>query len=80
MAAGGGMEMGLHRQETWQRTGGTFPGELQWTWAQRLWWCIYVLDRKWSFGTGLPFGIQDSDMDTQLPELVCLTTIKALSY
>lgn len=68
MAARGSMELGLHRQETWQKTGGIFPGALEWMWASRLFWCIYVLDRKWSFGTGLPFAIQDSDMDTDLPE------------
>lgn len=62
------MELGLHCQDTWLRTGGVFPGELQWTWASRLFWCIYVLDRRWSFGTGLPFAMQDSDMDTNLPE------------
>jgi hypothetical protein len=62
------MELGLHRQETWKKTGGVFPGALEWIWASRLFWCIYVLDRKWSFGTGLPFAIQDSDMDTNLPE------------
>ncbi|KAJ5103553.1 hypothetical protein N7532_004082 [Penicillium argentinense] len=67
-ASSAAMELGLHRQETWQRTGGVFPGELAWTWAKRLFWCIYVLDRKWSFGTGLPFGIQDVDIDTNLPE------------
>ncbi|KAL2825034.1 hypothetical protein BDW59DRAFT_146737 [Aspergillus cavernicola] len=68
MAVRGSMQLGLHRQETWLRTGGVFPGELQFTFASRLFWCIYVLDRKWSFGTGLPFAIQDSDMDTNLPE------------
>lgn len=62
------MELGLHCQDTWLKAGGVFPGELQWTWATRLFWAIYVLDRKWSFGTGLPFAIQDSDMDTNLPE------------
>lgn len=62
------MELGLHCQDTWLKAGGVFPGELQWTWAARLFWCIFVLDRKWSFGTGLPFAIQDSDMDTNLPE------------
>lgn len=30
-----------------------------------------MLDRKFSFGTGLPFAIQDSDIDTNLPEPVC---------
>lgn len=62
------MELGLHRQGTWLKAGGVFPGELQSSWASRLFWCIYVMDRKWSFGTGLPFAIQDSDMDTNLPE------------
>jgi hypothetical protein len=80
------MELGLHRQETWQRTGGVFPGELAWTWAMRLFWCIYVLDRKWAFGSGLPFGIQDMDMDTNLPEpghstpyLTCMISYARLS-
>lgn len=80
------MELGLHRQETWQRTGGVFPGELAWTWAMRLFWCIYVLDRKWSFGSGLPFGIQDMDIDTNLPEpghstpyLTCMISYARLS-
>jgi len=68
IASSATMELGLHRQETWQRTGGVFPGEVAWTWARRLFWCIYVLDRKWSFGSGLPFGIQDIDIDTNLPE------------
>ncbi|KAL2855374.1 hypothetical protein BJY01DRAFT_11759 [Aspergillus pseudoustus] len=86
MAVRGSMQLGLHRQETWLRTGGVFPGELAWTFASRLFWCIYVLDRKWSFGTGLPFAIQDADMDTNLPEpgaatpyLTCMITYARLS-
>lgn len=86
MAVRGSMQLGLHRQETWLRTGGVFPGELQCSWASRLFWCIYVLDRKWSFGTGLPFAIQDSDMDTNLPEpgaatpyLTCMINYARLS-
>lgn len=80
------MELGLHCQDTWLKTGGVFPGELQWMWATRLFWCIYVLDRKWSFGTGLPFAIQDADMDTNLPEpgattpyLTCMISYARLS-
>lgn len=80
------MELGLHRQETWQRTGGIFPGALEWLWASRLFWVVYVLDRKWSCGTGLPFAIQDSDMDTNLPEpghstpyLTCMISYASLS-
>ncbi|KAL4962909.1 transcription factor domain-containing protein [Aspergillus stella-maris] len=86
MAVRGSIQLGLHRQETWLRTGGVFPGEVQWTFASRLFWCIYVLDRKWSFGTGLPFAIQDSDMDTNLPEpgaatpyLTCMINYARLS-
>lgn len=86
MAARGSMELGLHRQETWQRTGGIFPGALEWLWASRLFWVVYVLDRKWSCGTGLPFAIQDTDMDTNLPEpghstpyLTCMISYARLS-
>ncbi|KAI9926027.1 hypothetical protein ASPWEDRAFT_169895 [Aspergillus wentii DTO 134E9] len=86
MAVRGAMELGLHCQDTWTKTNGVFPGELQWTWASRLFWCIYVLDRKWSFGTGLPFAIQDSDMDTNLPQpgtatpyLTCMISYARLS-
>ncbi|KAJ5493292.1 hypothetical protein N7539_002038 [Penicillium diatomitis] len=80
------MELGLHRQETWRQTGGVFPGELAWRWAMRLFWCVYVLDRKWSFGSGLPFGMQDTDIDTNIPEpghstpyLACLISHARLS-
>lgn len=86
MAARGTMELGLHRQETWQNTGGVFPGALEWMWASRLFWCIYVLDRKWSIGTGLPFAIHDFDMDTDVPEpghstpyLTCMISYARLS-
>ncbi|KAE8153124.1 hypothetical protein BDV25DRAFT_42405 [Aspergillus avenaceus] len=86
MAVRGALQLGLHCQETWLRTGDVFPGELQSTWASRLFWCIYVLDRKWSFGTGLPFAIQDTDMDTNLPEpgtstpyLTCMISYARLS-
>ncbi|KAJ5646207.1 hypothetical protein N7490_002579 [Penicillium lividum] len=86
MAARGSMELGLHCQDTWHKTGGVFPGALEWMWASRLFWCIYVLDRKWCFGTGLPFAIQESDMDTNLPEpghstpyLTCMISYSRLS-
>ncbi|RAL08894.1 transcription factor domain-containing protein [Aspergillus homomorphus CBS 101889] len=86
LAVRGAVQLGLHCQETWLKTGGVFPGELHRTWASRLFWCIYVLDRKWSFGTGLPFAIQDSDMDTNLPEpgtttpyLTCMISYARLS-
>ena len=69
-AARGVLEMGLHRRSTWVRKSGNFPGDLERTWAIKLFWCIYCLDRRWSLGTGLPFAIQDADMDVELPEIV----------
>ncbi|KAK6080069.1 fungal specific transcription factor domain-containing protein [Seiridium cupressi] len=36
--------------------------------AVRVFWCIYVLDRRWSFGTGLSFALIDRDLDPRLPE------------
>lgn len=62
--------MGLHRRSTWVRKSGNFPDDLERTWAIKLFWCIYCLDRRWSLGTELPFAIQDADMDVELPEIV----------
>jgi len=70
MAMRGAMEIGLHRRHTWLTTRGNFPGNLRRSWALNLFWCIYVLDRKYSLDAGLPFAIQDSDIDTELPEMV----------
>lgn len=33
----------------------------------RLFWCIQTLDRRWSFGSGLPFVIRDEDIDQSFP-------------
>ncbi|KAL3956251.1 hypothetical protein ACCO45_009097 [Purpureocillium lilacinum] len=30
-------------------------------------WSAYVLDRRWGFATGLPFALQDDEIDPQLP-------------
>lgn len=38
--------------------------------AVRVFWSVYGLDRRWSFGTGMPFAMQDSDIDWSLPEPV----------
>ncbi|KAH0565928.1 hypothetical protein GP486_000681 [Trichoglossum hirsutum] len=58
------LNLGLHRRETVLRN---FEGEGQ-SHAVKLFWSIYVLDRRWSFGTGMPFALQDSDVDPTLPE------------
>jgi hypothetical protein len=34
----------------------------------RLFWSIYILDMRWSFGTGMPFALEDTDIDPWLPE------------
>lgn len=40
--------------------------------AIKLFWSIYVLDRRWSFSTGMSFAFQDSDLDPKLPNPVGL--------
>ena len=61
------LELGLHRRETLVKT---LPNEEDRSWAVKLFWSIYVLDRRWGFGTGMPFALQDSDIDSTLPEPV----------
>lgn len=59
--------MGLHRNNVLHRD---FAEHDEQSWALKLFWSIFVLDRRWSFGTGLPFAIQDADIDPSLPEPV----------
>ncbi|CAI7599728.1 unnamed protein product [Penicillium discolor] len=59
------LEMGLHRRDALVKS---FPVEQQWNEITRLFWSVYSLDRRWSLGTGLPFVIQDEDIDPNLPE------------
>lgn len=59
------MELGLHRRETY---GTIFSDEEERSSAVRSFWSVYVLDRRWSFGTGMPFALQDADIDPQLPK------------
>ncbi|KAE9372603.1 hypothetical protein N431DRAFT_439683 [Stipitochalara longipes BDJ] len=66
LAARIALEIGLHRKESLESN---FPDAHAQHWALRLFWCIYVLDRRWSFGTGMPFALQDSDIDPELPQL-----------
>lgn len=61
------IELGLHRREIYSTK---FRNNDQRLWANRLFWCIYVLDRQWSFGTGRSFAIPDHDIDPDLPEPV----------
>lgn len=58
------IELGLHRRETYD----AMKDEADRTDTMLLFWAIYVLDRRWSFGTGMPFALQESDIDPQLPK------------
>ncbi|KAF2808499.1 uncharacterized protein BDZ99DRAFT_572355 [Mytilinidion resinicola] len=59
------LELGLHRRETYNLI---FHDEEDRQSAIRTFWAVYVLDRRWSFGTGLGLALQDSDIDPQLPK------------
>lgn len=61
------IELGLHRRDSLFRV---VPDEEDRAKVLRLFWSIYVLDRRWSFGTGMPFALQDADIDPSLPEPV----------
>ncbi|KAL6689779.1 hypothetical protein J3F84DRAFT_353933 [Trichoderma pleuroticola] len=57
--------LGLHRRITLLET---FPMKEHRDLAVRVFWTIYVLDRRWSFGTNLSFALVDRDIDMELPE------------
>ena len=58
------VELGLHRRDSLFKN---FPDEEGRANAVRLFWSIYCLDRRWSFGTGMPFAMQDADIDPSIP-------------
>lgn len=58
------VELGLHRHETYEKI--TDPTERSRT--VLLFWSVYILDRRFSFGTGMPFALQDTDVDPQVPK------------
>ena len=66
------IEIGLHRAETLFKM---FNNDEERSWAIKLFWSIYVLDRRWSMGTGMPFAVQDADIDPSLPEPVSIINI-----
>jgi hypothetical protein len=61
------LELGLHRRETYANI---FTDPEEHAAAVRTFWSVYVLDRRWSFGTGMPFALQDADIDPNLPKPV----------
>ena len=64
------LEMGMHRQDSMIRS---FPQADQLSDAINTFWSIYILDRRWSIGIGIPFIIQDDDIDSNLPKPVSHT-------
>ncbi|KAG4437307.1 hypothetical protein IFR05_007203 [Cadophora sp. M221] len=59
------IELGLHRRDSFFKV---ITDDEERSNAIKLFWSIYVLDRRWSFGTGMPFALQDADIDPSLPE------------
>ncbi|KAJ5088948.1 hypothetical protein N7532_007632 [Penicillium argentinense] len=59
------LEKGLHRRETLNQPAILAAGKDR---ILRLFWSIYILDMRWSFGTGMPFALEDTDIDPWLPE------------
>ncbi|RAK96852.1 uncharacterized protein BO80DRAFT_505114 [Aspergillus ibericus CBS 121593] len=57
--------LGLHRSRVVQNMP-SFHSEI----SRRIWWCLYVLDRRLAIETGHPFLIQDVNADTPLPQEV----------
>ena len=52
-----------------------YPDDTQRAWIVKLFWSIYVLDRRWSLGMGRPFALQDRDIDASLPKPVNISSI-----
>jgi hypothetical protein len=59
------LEKGLHRREALNQPAILAAGKDR---VLRLFWSIYILDMRWSFGTGMPFSLEDTDIDPWLPE------------
>jgi hypothetical protein len=39
-------------------------------WETKMFWCVYILDRRYSFMTSLPFALQDRDIDFNILQRV----------
>lgn len=57
--------MGLHRK---QSLIDNFKTAEERSLAAQVFWVVYELDRRWSYGTSLSFALNDRDIDPQLPE------------
>lgn len=61
------LEMGLHRQEMVEKLFTTIEERDT---ARRVFWSVYMFERRTSLGQGIPFIIQDSYVDPSLFSLV----------
>mgnify|MGYP003662697775 CR=1 FL=1 len=57
--------MGLHRKQSLLTH---FKDPSTRDFAVQVFWVVYELDRRWSFGTSLSFALDDRDIDAELPE------------
>ncbi|KAF2012904.1 hypothetical protein BU24DRAFT_494824 [Aaosphaeria arxii CBS 175.79] len=64
-AARHALEMGLHRKQSLMDQ---FQDPDARNAALQVFWVVYELDRRWTFGTSLSFALNDRDIDAQLPE------------
>jgi len=67
------IELGLHRRDTYSTT---FTTNEERAAATKLFWSIRVLDQRWSFGTGMPFALQDNDIDPFLQKPVSILFVR----
>lgn len=58
------LELGLHRSEIVTEMFDTPEAVHD---AVRLFWVVYVCDKRWAFSTGLDFAIRDEEIDPKLP-------------
>jgi hypothetical protein len=59
------IELGLNRQQNIARSFATTEAREE---ATICFWCAYALDRRGSIGLGVPYILQDSDIDTAAPQ------------
>ncbi|KAL1625555.1 hypothetical protein SLS56_007302 [Neofusicoccum ribis] len=55
-------QLGIHRQKVLERMP-FFDDEMY----RRVWWCVYILDRRYALESGRPFMTQDFNVDAPLP-------------
>lgn len=70
------MELGIHQKRGLMM----IQNETERKNALNSFWSAYVLDRRWAFGTGLPYAIQDDEIDPTLPMPVSLVAAKNLVF